>query len=416
MLSYPLSIKRRLSDGSSQTVGRLAEDKTGVYFQYQEAYLQHHSQSLSPFRVKLTDTLQKAPLQPHYGLHGVFADSLPDGWGLYLMDRVFRQHGYDPRQITALERLAYIGNRCLGALYYEPEMEIPDEPKNQDIDLVNLGREAIAEFEGTESHLLEHLMNAGGSGGARPKLNVTQREDGTFTTQQNAAGEHLIVKLTSDKFELGNNESLIEYIYLKMAKAIEIDVPDFELLNAGGDRFWLKQKRFDCIHSQGRKHMISACGLLDASFREPSLDYVDLIKATRILCGTKAAQQMVKRALFNFLMCNQDDHSKNFSFLCDDDDQWQLSPAYDLVYTPSRVGEHMTAFNGNGKQITKKALELMAGNAGFANTKPLEKMMEEIYCAAESFDEQAKNLGIPAPIIKEISNRVRLNWQSLNDI
>ncbi|WP_332457861.1 HipA N-terminal domain-containing protein [Vibrio gazogenes] len=49
---------------------------------------------------------------PHDGLHGVFADSLPDGWGLYLMDRVFKKHGYPPHLITALERLTYIGEQC----------------------------------------------------------------------------------------------------------------------------------------------------------------------------------------------------------------------------------------------------------------------------------------------------------------
>lgn len=414
MLNVPLTVKRRFSNGQIETVGQLAEDRSGVFFQYDQQYLTQHSTSLSPFNVRTNSALQKAPQQPHFGLHGIFADSLPDGWGLYLMDRIFRQQGYVPSQITALERLAFVGDRCLGALFYEPTLDIEQHQNNQDIELLTLGNEAIQEFEGTESHLIEHLMNAGGSGGARPKLNVTQLSNGKYTTNQFTPGKQFIIKLTSEKFALKHAESLIEYIYLNIANSVNIEVPEFELLEAGNSRFWLKQNRFDCVGENGRFHMLSACGMLDASYREPSLDYIDLIKATRILCGVKEAQKITKRALFNYLLCNQDDHSKNFSFLCDDSDQWQISPAYDLVYTPSSYGEHMTAFNGNGNLITKQTLEIMAGQAGYSNAIPLKHMMEEIHTASEGFTIQAKSLGIPKSLIKEITQRIAANWQAFN--
>ncbi|WP_392339641.1 HipA N-terminal domain-containing protein [Moritella marina] len=120
----------------------------------------------------------------------MFGDSLPDGWGLYLMDRMFRQNGFNPQMVTALERLAYVGDQCLGALSYEPEMALVDS-NSRDIELITLGKEAVKEFEGTESHLIAHLMNAGGSGGARPKLNVTKCNNGQFSTLPNAKGEKL---------------------------------------------------------------------------------------------------------------------------------------------------------------------------------------------------------------------------------
>ncbi|MEX0445740.1 type II toxin-antitoxin system HipA family toxin [Xenorhabdus sp. SGI246] len=411
MLKTPLNVKRKFSDGNQLIVGQLAENRNGVYFQYADSYLAAHPKSLSPFLLKSDNSLQKAPKEPHYGLHGVFGDSLPDGWGLYLMDRVFRENGFNPRMITALERLAYIGKHCSGALYYEPEMSFANTDE-RDIDLITLGQEAVKEFEGTNSDFIEYLMNASGSGGARPKLNLTKYSDGRFTTRTDAIGEKLIVKLTSDKFFLKHSESLIEYVYMKIAANAGIEVPDFKLLDAGKGRFWLQQTRFDCTE-KGRYHMISACGLLDAPFREPSLDYVDLVKATRHFCGVEEAQKLVKRALFNYLTVNQDDHAKNFAYLADDSDNWRLSPFYDVVYTPSPYNEHMTSFNGNGKIITPKALELLAAQAGFTSKNPLIDMLAEIYHATRQFKFFANELGVDKSLVTMIDLHMQQKWMEL---
>ncbi|PHM30689.1 type II toxin-antitoxin system HipA family toxin [Xenorhabdus innexi] len=412
MLNTPLNVRRKLSDGNSILVGQLAENKTGVYFQYDDTYLTSHPKSLSPFLIEANTSLQKAPKEPHYGLHGVFGDSLPDGWGLYLMDRVFRANGHNPQMVTALERLAYLGERCSGALYYEPAMHSfgTDE---RDIDIIMLGKEAVKEFEGTGSHFLSSLLDASGSGGARPKLNVTKCANGQFSTRPDAIGEKLIIKLTSEKFSLKYSESLVEYAYMTMARNVGIEVPDFELLDAGNGRFWLQQTRFDCCPAQGRYHMISACGLLDAPFREPSLDYVDLAKVTRHLCGVQEARKLVKRALFNYLTVNQDDHTKNFAYLADDDDNWRLSPFYDVVYMPSPYGEHMTSFNGNGKVITSAALEQLAGQVGFSSINPLISMLEEIYTETRHFQVIAHELGIDKEMATMIAQHMEQKWLAL---
>lgn len=413
MLNVPLWVKRRLSDGNVQNVGQLAENTTGVYFRYDESYLASHQSSLSPFNLPWDNALHQAPQQPHYGLQGIFADSLPDGWGLYLMDRVFRTHGYNPRKISVLERLAFTGERGFGALFYEPDLPFSHQDNSPDLTLITLGNEAVKEFEGTESHLIAHLMNAGGSGGARPKLSVTRLADGTFSTQQNAIGKKLLVKLTSEKFALGHSESQIEYVYMMMARQAGIEVADFTLLNIGKDRHWLQQDRFDCVGDHGRWHMISASGLLDAPFREPSLDYVDLIKATRILCGVEEARKLLRRALFNYLTVNQDDHAKNFAFLADDQDNWRLSPCYDIVYSPSPYGQHMTAFNGNGSQITASVMTMMAGQAGLANAKAAMNMAEEIYSVVSHFQQQANAVGVPTALAKEIQRDIDGKWLAL---
>lgn len=181
MLETPLQVKRTLTTGQCIDVGALAENKTGVYFQYDKEYLQRRNSSLAPFNLAFSKELQKAPKQPHYGLHGVFADSLPDGWGLYLLDRVLRKNGFNPQRVSALERLAVIGGNCLGALSYQPQTSLNQSP-TEDIALTALGKEAVKEFEGTETELIEHLQTVGGSGGARPKLNATLMENGQYST------------------------------------------------------------------------------------------------------------------------------------------------------------------------------------------------------------------------------------------
>ena len=114
-----LDVFRRLSDASEVLVGQLAQNKQGVYFQYSDTYLSKY-QNLSPYALAFNNTLAKAPNQPHMGLHGLFADSLPDGWGLLLMDRVFRQQDIQPQQLTAMDRLAYVGDSGIGALVHYP--------------------------------------------------------------------------------------------------------------------------------------------------------------------------------------------------------------------------------------------------------------------------------------------------------
>lgn len=411
MLKSALTVKRTLSTGEKIVVGQLVENSKQSFFQFDEAYLGAHSTSLAPFNLKADTSLQVAPRDHHYGIHGVFGDSLPDGWGLYLMDRVFRQSGHNPREITALERLAYLGDRCMGALSYEPELGLLGESR-ESIDIITLGRAAIEEFEGTESALLEHLMNTGGSGGARPKMNVTRLSNGQYSTLDNAPGTKLIVKLTSEKFDLKHSESLVEYCYMQMAHNVGIEVPNFDLIDAGNGQFWLEQERFDCTKQGGRLHMISACGLLDAPFREPSLDYVDLVKATRIMCSVTESQKLIKRCMFNYLTVNQDDHSKNFSFLASDTDSWKLSPFYDIVYSPSPNQEHMTAFSGNGR-TPKNALDHLAAQSGLSSKKAIMLMAEEIFETTRSFSNEAKNLGLSPLLIKEIDRNMVERYKSL---
>ena len=397
-----LAVSRRLSDGQLVSVGVLAQNRQGVFFQYADDYWQRYH-SLSPFQLPFDTGLHQAPRQPHGGLQGVFADSLPDGWGLLLMDRVFRRQGILPQQLTALDRLAYIGNRGMGALEYTPVSAYIPLDDALWVDVARLGQEAARIFEGQTDTVLAQLANAGSSGGARPKAQIYLQPDNPAraSTLPQAGLQPWLVKFTSASLALGHEEGLCEAAYLSMAAQAGIDVPQWQLLPAAAGAqalAWLALRRLDCHAASpttGRYHLHSLCGLLDADFRMPSLDYEDLIKASQILCKSPAVGQIqFTRAVFNLFACNQDDHSKNWAFLLDDAGNWRPSPCYDITFSPNPHGEHSTAFGGYGKAPPVKVMQRLAQQANFSSWKQAQAVIEQVVAAVQNWETVASGLGI----------------------
>lgn len=412
-----LDVFRTLSDANEVMVGQLAQNQQGVYFQYDTHYLNTH-QSLSPFTLTFDNTLAKAPRQPHGGLHGLFADSLPDGWGLLLMDRVFRQQNIQPQQLTAMDRLAYVGNTGIGALSYRPTVDWK-QTEEQWIDISELGKHASQLFEGDAELVLTALANAGSSGGARPKaLIYIDAKKNKISTQAKKSLEPWLVKFTSQNLLLGHDEGLCEAAYLTMAKQAGIDTPEWQIIkptqnNKTGKvqsntaKAWLAMKRFDCTEASGRYHTQSLCGLLDADFRLPSLDYEDCIKASQALCKSPAAgQQQFIRAMFNLFADNQDDHTKNWSFLMDDKGHWQPAPFYDVTFSPNPHHQHMMSYMGYGTQPTLKAIQKLALQANFSSWKKAQNEINKVLEALSNWSMIAKELRVKPSIIKMISKQL----------
>ncbi|CAK2175736.1 serine/threonine-protein kinase HipA [Vibrio crassostreae] len=404
-----LNVERTLTTGETVSVGILAQNRQGVFFQYDESYLSTFG-NLSPFILQGDVRLQQAPKEPHQGIHGVFGDSLPDGWGLLLQDRVFRQQGILPAQVTAMDRLAFVGQQGMGALSFTPVSELSLENRS-DIDLETLGLEAQTlfdqslsdELDGSTQQVLATLVAVGSSGGARPKAQIYMPAGDTTQcrTYAQPGDEAWLVKFTSKNLALGHEEGLCEAVYLEMAEFAKCQPPMWQLIEAptsSGAKAWLALKRFDYLPAQekaGRLHMHSACGLLDADFRSPSLDYSDLIKASRQLCKSPAAGQLqFRRAMFNLFAANQDDHSKNWGFLQADDGSWQLAPFYDVTFSPHPFNEHATAFAGYGKTPPLKVMQKLAASAGFANWKEAQQCIQEVVDAISQFRALAEEHGV----------------------
>ncbi len=153
--------------------------------------------------------------------------------------------------------------------------------------------------------------------------------------------------------------------------------------------------------------MHSACGLLDADFRTPSLDYEDLIKASRHLCRSPAVGKLqFRRAMFNLLACNQDDHSKNWAFLQDDAGEWTPAPFYDVTFSPHPYQEHATAYAGFGKNPPLKAIQALAARAGYAKWEQAQHDIDEAVDVLADFSVVARDFGVDGGIAKLISRQL----------
>ncbi len=409
-----LEIYRTLSTAQKLKVGELAQNSLGIFFQYDVNYLnQFKKGNLSPFKLNFSDEVQLAPPHLFDGLHSVFSDSLPDGWGRLLMDRVFTQHHISPFSVSPLDRLAFVGETAIGALSYLP-LSPYTTTDNQLIDLAELGLQAQAIFDGQTEEVLTALTQLGSSGGARPKAQIYLPKDNPryCHTQYQMDDEAWIVKFTSQNLALQHEEGLCEAVYLQMAEAAGIDIPDWQLLSAptqSGAKYWLAIKRFDCIKDTqklGRLHTLTACGLLEANFCEPSLDYLNLIKVSNLLCqDLNSGQKVFRRAMFNLYSANQDDHSKNWSYLQDDNGEWTLSPCYDVTFSPNLYNEHMTAFNGYGKNPPKKALQALANQANLT-WEQAQQIIEEVQQGIYLFENFAKALDISKKTRKWITSHL----------
>lgn len=403
-----LTVFRTLASGKKVWVGELAENRQGIYFAYDDAYLRSFP-NLSPFKLREETALQLAPRAPHSGLHGVFADSLPDGWGMLLQDRFFEANGIDPMRISALDRLAFVGSTGIGALSFEPMIE----NAAQEATLTQLGQNAQALFDGQTDEVLHALIRAGSSGGARPKAQIfiPPNEAQSCRTLAQKGDDAWIVKFTSQNLPLQFEEGLCEAAYLTMAAKAKLQPVEWQLLNQQ-EQPWLAVKRFDYVPSHmGRIHTHSLCGLLDASHRMPSMDYFGLLKTTKILCNSRQASQLqFRRAMFNLFAINQDDHTKNWAFVQDEQGYWQPSPAYDITYSPLRHGEHSMAFKQHGAKPPLNVIQELADTAGFSRWAEAKAVIGEVVEAISTFGEIAKNLDIRSATITKIQRHLDQAW------
>ncbi len=336
-------------------VGILAETKEGKgAFQYDREWLEEGF-SINPLSLPLETKVFLPKTDALEGLFGVFADSLPDGWGRLLVDRMLLSRGRIPAEVRPVQRLGIVGSTGMGALEYYPELMQLGEREQIDFDQISGECRKILNEE--ESENLDTLFMLGGSsGGARPKVLISVN------------GESWIVKFPSsyDRRTIGEEE----YRYMECARKCGIAVPEVRLFPSEKGKGYFGVKRFDRA-SSGRIHMITASGLLETSHRIPNLDYNDLMKLIYILTkDNRELEEMYRRMCFNVYAHNRDDHSKNFSYLYNEKEKrWVLSPAYDLTYSNSIGGEHATCVNGNGRAPGIKDLLEVGVRAGIPENK-----------------------------------------------
>lgn len=392
-----LHVRLHWDDETVMDVGRLAYRDRRAYLQYDETFLRQ-GYELSPVHHRTEPGL----LQPHdervfEGLHGVFADSLPDGWGRLLLDRRARSLGIEPASLTPLDRLACVGSSAMGALTYAPETEVWGAGEDA-LDLDRLAEQSHHILAGQTAELLDTLGKVGGSpAGARPKalLNVNGAGEAVHGAQPPEEGyTALLVKFAGagDPSDI----AAIEYAYSRMADAAGVEMAPCRLLESKSGQTFFATERFDRRGAQ-RLHVHSASGLLYADIKLPSLDYEDLIALTALVTRDRRDKiKMFRLAVFNVLAHNRDDHARQFSFLMDRQGVWRLAPAYDLTFMEGPGGEHATSVLGHGREITREHLTALGLKADLSRREALD-IIDEVRAAVGDWRSFASACGVSNP-------------------
>ncbi len=418
-------------------VGALSwlDDRGYGVFEYDRAFL-NKGLDVSPIHMSQEDArngdgiFSFPSLNRHtfLGLPGLLADALPDKFGNSIIDAWLARQGRDGAGFNPVERLCYMGRRGMGALEFSPaimgkyDRSVPVEVSA----LVELAQEVMTERTALSGNMgnseKEHadaimdILRVGTSaGGARPKAVIAMDDRGNVMSGQTKAPkvyEYWILKFDGvSDLELGRpgGYGRIEYAYYLMAKAAGIDMTECRLLEENG-RAHFMTKRFD--RTDGKKlHLQSLCGIAHYDFNVAgAYSYEQAFAVMRRLRLSKAdAVQQYRRAVFNIVARNLDDHTKNISFLMTPDGQWKLSPTYDVIYSHNPAGkwtsQHQMSMNGKRDHFAMADLIATAESIGLL--KP-GKIVGDVLGAVERWPEFAKDAGLNAKTTKEISESHRL--------
>lgn len=382
-------------------VGSLERVGKKIYFKYDNEFLEL-GLSISPYKLALSNQIFHFDFDFMDGLPGVFYDSLPDGWGRLLMDKYYSKLGVALSEVNVLDRLSLVGNGSWGALEYEPSTG-PKE-KNQDLDIGELYNQAMFAFDNTESaNQLDFLGLSLSSGGARPKISVLIDKDSKKISTPNVlSDDEWIVKFVT------NNEhpdfGKVEWCYQKIASDCGIPVMPYQLLKIG-DKTCFATKRFDRTMS-GKKHCISMAGLVHDNFRLPAIDYGHLMNAAFEMTNDyHSLSHLFKQMVFNILLCNRDDHSKNFAFIMSKEGAWTLSPAYDLTFSIPMHGHHSITIDGESLHPRLSNVMTLAETFNIQHAEKVIERIKEVAAHVESyFDEAGISKELQKKIIEQIKN------------
>ncbi|MGF6093870.1 type II toxin-antitoxin system HipA family toxin [Pseudomonas sp. 18175] len=319
---------------------------------------------LSSYRLPLEGAKLRRDFPDHQlYLPGPVYDALPDGWGMLLMDRLFRRRGLSIARIGALERLAYIGNNAMGALTFEP-VAPEGQASEVHVPLELLALEVQEVLHGNGGEFLQTLLLVGGSPqGARPKALVYRDpETSAFTTVATPGFEPWLVKFPAR--EEHPEVCAIEMVYAECLRKCGIHTPDTQYFSLPNGLAAFASKRFD-RRGGLRIPMQSLAAFTGANYRSPGvLDYVNFLRATQ-MCTNDVREMALafERAVFNVAFNNRDDHPKNFAYIMSQDGQWQLAPAYDVTFCEGPGGYHQMDVMGEALAISRAQMLRLAEEA-----------------------------------------------------
>jgi len=395
--------------GEKFHLGDLAETGNTLMFEYTQIALNRGLQ-ISPLKLPLrTEGYQGFPSTQHR-LPGAIADALPDGWGMLLIDRLFKKHPHEPP--TALDRLAFIQNRAMGALSFEPGANAT--LTTVDVDLLKLAQESqlvMSDRESTEA-LRELALMGGSPHGARPKVLLNYApQTGRVYGSENAQGTPWLFKFPAQNEHKEVTE--IESLYAELARAVGLEMPDVVAIDLSAHLSAFGIHRFDRERGM-RVPMLTVAGAMDLNFRELGvLDYNNLLRITRAVTrDEREVKIMFERCAFNVVFNNRDDHAKNFSYRLGSDGNWRVAPCYDLTFNRGPGHEHQMDIAGEAKTPRRENLMRLASLAGIPKAFA-ENTIDRIADVASQFKAIAGNYRIRKTTVAEIAGIVATNQNNV---
>ena len=360
-----------------------------------------------------------------YGLPGMLADSLPDTYGRALFDKWLSMVGRTSG--NPIETLCFLGQRCMGALEFEPATGPVTTDMKIEIDsLVEVAKEALSKKEefGTnldadrKAAIAEILRLGTSAGGQRAKAVIAyNKETGEVRSGQVQAPtgfDYYLIKLDGVSAEAGFKETenfgRLEFSFSLLAKECGIEMTECALIEENGRAHFLT-KRFDRVNGN-KIHMQTLCGIAHYDFHlRRAYSYEQAFNVMRRLrLPYSQAEEMFLSMVFNVVIRIQDDHTMIISFLMDKAGKWRLSPAYDLgfAYNPKGAwtNTHQMSINGKFDDITRKDIQSFAISNNIKNSN---EIIDKVCDVNYKWPEMAKNCGVPKEMID-----ARLPYMLLN--
>lgn len=398
-------------------IGTMIEHQGVIYFEYDKEFKLTGLQ-ISPIKLHTSKTqgayTNSEHIKVYHGMAGVFFDSLPDKHGMSFIDRYFEKQGLKPFEVTLLHKLAFIGDRGMGAIEYIPKEDDISDSSNITINAKEAYEELKQNLQNDNSSI-ESLMNIKQSvspvGGGRPKM-LVQYNYKTNEIRLNKKELHegyirAIIKFDEIYEGVGSiGLTKLEYIFMSMAQEIGINTAQFQLISEGNAKH-LFVKRFDRDDNDEKIHMATASGLMhiDISVLKAT-SYEYLFMLTRNICKSQEdIEELFKRMVLNILISNFDDHAKNFAYLMDKNGIWKLSPAYDITYSKGLLKSHTTTVCGKDLDITKDDI-LKIAKAQSIKPATAIKIIDKCIDVVRTFEEKAKNIELDIDTIKECKNDI----------
>lgn len=405
-------------------------------FMYDKKFLKSNIE-LSPITMPLSSQIYSFPNlneKTFRGLPGMLADSLPDKFGNKVIDNYLAQDGRSIEELTAVERLCYVGKRGMGALEYIPQKGFTAPDQSIDIDeLAKLADGILSEREGlsikADANALQQLIKVGTSaGGARAKALIAWNEETKdIRSGQIDAGKgytYWLLKFGTmnnnkdkDKEADGKDYAKIEYAYYLMTKDAGIQMEECRLVKtAEGVHF--ATKRFDRDVEGKKIHMQSLGGLAHYDFNDAGAHSYE--QAAHVMRKLRLSQteieQLFRRMVFNELAKNYDDHVKNISFLMDRSGKWKLAPAYDMTfsYNPTSLwtANHQMRINAKKNNIELEDMITCGKNMDISE-KNIRKIITQINAVVKRWPSYAEKAELQEQYMEEIKKHQKCNYDQV---